>query len=138
MHLVNIRMFKRVRDHRNGKMGFCNIKAGEARSIHRYGAFFNHQRRKFPGKLKSIDPTAQLLLSVGTNRGGIHMSLYNMAIQPAIHNHTPFNIDLSPGQPLAQVRFVEGFRDRCHKVPARLQRFYGKANPAMTHTLVNF
>jgi hypothetical protein len=59
--------------------------------------------------VKSEFPTAVLILYFSAMSSGIYMSLNNVAIQSAIHEHAALQIDLCAYLPRTQIRFLKRF-----------------------------
>ena len=65
------------------------------------------------------------------------MALNNMAIEPAVHEHTAFDIYFGGFGPGGEICFEEGFFDGCYLVLITVEGFNGKTNAIMAYALVD-
>jgi hypothetical protein len=75
---------------------------------------------------------------MGANGGGINMTLYHVAIQPAIKSQAALKVYGVADLPGIEVGFVQGFPDGRYTVLVINYFFYGEANAVVAHALVNF
>jgi hypothetical protein len=93
---------------------------------------------EFFWEFEAIFPAAVLVCAFEAGGGGVDMSLDDMAVEPAVHDHTSFEVDEVAGLPGAQIGLYEGFFDGCDAVEVVFYFFHGKAYAAMGEALIDF
>jgi len=136
--ILNIRVFEGIRDDGYRKLIGAYIENSKTDAVEADGAFFNNQGGKLIGKAKAELPAAIQFFSLGTGGGGIYMALNNMAIEPAIHDHTAFQVYEVAFLPVPDIAFLERFGNGGNPVAVVLQGFYREAHAVMGNTLVYF
>ena len=137
-YILNIRVLECIGDDGYRKLVGAYIENGKADAVEADGAFFNDQGGKLVGKAEPELPTAIQFFSFNTGGSGINMSLNNMAIEPAIHDHTAFQVYQVAFLPVSDVAFLQRFGNGGNLVAAVLQGFYREAHAVMGNALVNF
>jgi len=132
-----IGMFERIGDDGNVKAIFFDVKDSEADAIERNGAFFDHEVAKFLWEFEAEFPTALEFLSFCAGGGGIDVTLDDMAVEPAVHDHTAFQVDEVPGLPGIEAGLLEGFFDGGHAVGIGQYFFDREAGAVMGDALVD-
>jgi len=73
---------------------------------------------------------------MGATRCLINMTLHDMPVQPAIHQHRAFHVDLIAHFKQSQIRAFQRLLHRCHGIGAVFYTHYGQAHAIVSHTLV--
>ena len=68
----------------------------------------------------------------------VHVSLYDVAVQPAVHEHRPFDVHAVSYLKQPEVGPFEGFFHGSHRIGVVLDAYDGEADTVMGNTLVDF
>jgi hypothetical protein len=133
---MDIRVFEGIGDDGDIEPGLFYIEDGEADTVEADGAFFYHEMAEFLWEFETEFPAAVEVFSVEAGGGRVDVSLDDMAVEPAVHDHTSFEVDEVAGLPLAKVALFEGFFDGGHAVEIVFLFFHGEADAVMGDALI--
>ena len=134
---LDIGMLEGIGDDGDVKAVLFDVKNSEADAIEADGAFFDHEVAKFLWEFEAEFPTALEFLSFCAGGGGIDVTLDDMAVEPAVHDHTAFQVDEVPGLPGIEAGLLEGFFDGGHSVGIGQYFFDREAGAVMGDALVD-
>jgi hypothetical protein len=134
---MDVRVFERIGDDGDIEFGLFYIEDGKAGTVEADGAFFDHEMAEFLWKFEAEFPAAVEVFSVEAGGGRVDMSLDDMAVEPAVHDHTSFEVDEVAGLPIAEAAFFEGFFDGRHAVEIVFLFFHGEADAVMGDALID-
>ena len=128
---LDVGMFEGIGD--NGHAEFCllYIKKGQADPIEANGAFFDNKVTEFFGKPEVKFPAAIQVFPFQAISSGIHMSLDNVTVEPAIHYETSFEVDAVSGLPGVEVGLFKGLFYGRNPVVVTPDLFDGKTDAVM-------
>jgi len=132
-----ISVFECVRD--DGDVEFClfDVEYGEADAVEANGAFFNDQMAEFFGEFEAELPATVLIVAFEAGGGGVDMSLDDVAVEAAVHDHASFEVNEVAGLPGAEVGLFEGFFDGGDAVEVAVDFFDGEADAVVGKGLVD-
>jgi hypothetical protein len=135
-HRLDIGVVESIGDDSDIEFCFFDIKNGQAGAIEADGAFFNHQAAEFFGEFKSEFPTAVEVMALETNGSGVDVSLDDVSVEAAIHDHASFQVDEVASLPVAEICFFKCLFDGCDAVEVILYFFNGKTGAIVGNALV--
>ena len=130
-----------IRNYSNGKCVVCRITDGERNAVngnsalvHREIAFSCHFLIEliFESKISR----AISVFHSDTFGSLVHMSLYDMTIQTAVHHHRTLYVHLVAYLEQSQVAAVQGFLHGGNDIRAIFYFHYGEAHTIMSHALI--
>jgi hypothetical protein len=135
---LNIGMFEGIGYDGHVEAGFFYVENGEADAVEADGAFFNDKGSEFFGEFEPEFPAAFKVFSFRADGGGIDVSLYDVAIEAAVHYKASFQVHQVSPLPAFQVGLLKGFFDGCDPMGAILYLFYGETDAIMGNALIYF
>src|SRR5690349_13544343 len=100
-------MIKSIWNDSNRKLVRAHIERSQTNSIYTDRSFFDNVSRKFCREFKSVQPATGFVFAEYTGGRGINMTLHNVSIQPAIHFHSPLQVNFPTGLPVSKRCFFE-------------------------------
>ena len=134
---MDIRVFESIGDDGDIEFSLFYIEDGVADTVEADGAFFYHEVAEFFGEFETEFPAAVEVFALEAGGGRVDVTLDDMAVEPAVHDHASFEVDEVAGLPLAEVALFQGFFDGGHAVEVVLLFFDGEADPIMGDALVD-
>ena len=113
---LEVGMFEGVRDDGEVEFRLFYIEDGEADAVEADGAFFDDEVAEFFWEFEAVFPASVSVGAFEAGGGGVDMSLDDVAVEAAVHDHATFEVDEVAGSPGAQVGFFEGLFDGCDAV----------------------
>ena len=135
---LDIGMFEGIGDDGDVEFGSFDIEDGEADAIEADGAFFDDEVAEFFGEFEAKFPAAVLVGAFEAGGGGVDMSLDDVTVEAAVHDHTSFEVDEVAGLPGAQIGLFECLLDGCDAVEVVFYFFHGEADAVVGEALIDF
>jgi len=135
---MDIGMFKGERDNGDAKGPFPHIEDGQARTIQADGAFFDDQVAELFREAETEFPTSRLFLSLNTLSRAVHMSLYDMAVEPTLQGKASFQVYEGSLLPVSEIGFFQGFFNGGDPVKAPRDFFHRQAYAIVGKALFHF
>ena len=135
---LHIGMFEGIGNDGHVEPGFFYIEDGKADAVEADGAFFDDEVGEFFGKFQPELPASVHFLSFQAGGCRVYVSLDDVAIQPAVQEHTSLQVDEVACLPGFHIGLLEGFFDGCHPVEAIFYLFYGETDPVVGDALIDF
>ena len=131
-------MFESIGDDGDIEPGLLYVEDGKADTVEADGPFFDQEPAELLREFETELPTAVEVFAIEAGSGCVDVSLDDMPVEPAVHDHASFEIDEIAGLPLAEVALFEGFFDGRYAVEVVFLFFHGKADAVMGDALINF
>ena len=136
-------MFKSIGNNGHLESIVGGIAHGQADTIDRYRAFVYRDVAALCHLLVKSIPESKVIASfrilyIDASGSLVHMSLNDMAIQPAVHHHTTLHIHFISHLQQAKIGTVQRFLHGRHGIGIICQTDYRQANTIVRHTLVYF
>ena len=105
-------MLKRIGDDGNLERVFCGVADGERNTVDRYRAFIDGEVAPTYHLTVSLIDKGEVAAAVSIFYGGaacclVHVSLYDMAVKPSVHEHGTLHVHLVADFQKAEVRAVK-------------------------------
>ena len=133
----------RIRDDSDLETVLLGVAYRQADAVHANGAFL-HGHIPLPGHLliksvlERIVPAAVRLLHLRTNGGLVHVPLYDMPVQTAVHQHATLQVHLIAHFQVPEVRTFQGLLDSGNRIRIFRHAYHRKANAVVSHALIYF
>ena len=132
----------RIRDDRYLKAIVFGVAHRQAHAIHANRALLHRQiplasHRLVEAISKSVIPTSVSFAHLRANRRLIDVSLYDVAIQTAIHQHATLQIHLVAHLQLSQVRTIQRLLHSRNRIGICCLTYHRQANAIVRHALIN-
>jgi hypothetical protein len=133
----DVGMLEGVGDDGDVKTVSFDVEDGEAGAVEADGAFFDDEVAVFSWEFEAEFPAAFEFVAFQTDGGGVDVTLDDMAVEPAIHDHAAFEVDEDAGLPGIEVGLLEGLFDGGHAVGVIFYFLDSEAGAVMGDALVD-
>jgi len=114
-----------------------DIVDGETGAVEADGAFFDDEAAELSWEFEAEFPAPFEFVAFQAGGDGIDVTLDNMAVEPAVQEHTSFEVDEVAGLPGGEVGLLEGLSDGGHAVGVFPHLLDGEAGAVVGDALVD-